>query len=140
MPPGITEEDHALIKPYILLPIVLSAFERDISVINAAVKTPEPYAEIITAAMDRVTYDLTELRREFKQRGIKVLDMQRTERGYEAQYLCRGYQRKFALLDGLVRAEGGILMRKYLGLDTDNMEKLRSLDAKLGGGKIKDRP
>lgn len=124
MPPGITEEDHALIKPYILLPIVLSAFERDISVINGTVKTPEPYKEIITAAMDRVTLDLTELRREFKQRGIKVLDMQRTERGYEAQYLCRGYQRKFILLDGLVRAEGEILMRKYLGLDITRYENV----------------
>lgn len=130
LPPGITDEDHALIKPYILLPIVLSAFERDLNVIKAAVKTPDPYVDLLAAAMDRATRELTELRKELRRRGIKVYETERTEIGYRAEYLCRGYQRTFSMLDDLVRAEGGILMRKFLGLDMREVEEARTLEGK----------
>ncbi|MEK4360790.1 hypothetical protein NYE48_27675 [Paenibacillus sp. FSL M7-1455] len=138
LPPGITDDDHALIKPYILLPIVLSAFERDLNVIKTAVKTPDPYVDLISAAMDRVTRELTELRNEFRKRGIKVYELERTEVGYRAEYLCRGYQRTFSMLDGLVRTEGGILMRKFLGLDMREVEASRTIET--ARGDEKDRP
>ncbi|MDR9852878.1 hypothetical protein RJP21_04590 [Paenibacillus sp. VCA1] len=119
MVPEVTEEDHALIKPYILLPLILSAFERDMNAIKAAVKTPDPYVDVLSTAMDRATHELTELRHEFRKRGIKVYELERTRIGYTAHYLCRGYQRTFSILDGLVRAEAGVLMRKFLSVSAD---------------------
>lgn len=114
----ITGDDHSLIKPYILIPLVMSAFDRDKEQIRlfADLKTPGPYLDVIEAALDRATREFTELKREFRKRGIKVYELKRSPVGYDAKYVCRGYHRTFSLLYTYANAEGEILMRKYLGL------------------------
>lgn len=115
-PPYIHSSDYALVKRYLILPLILSAFERDKGVIEGsdAIKTPGPYIDMIEAAMQRVNADLREVRREFRERGIKVHTVGRKERATEAKFVCRGYTGKFSLLDAYMAAEGGELMRVYL--------------------------
>lgn len=48
-PQVITEEDHALIRPYVILPMVQAAFERD-SRVFLTLRTPDPYVDWLTQA------------------------------------------------------------------------------------------
>lgn len=118
MAPGITDEESALVKKYILLPMILTVFERDIKLIAATVKTPEIYTEMITRAADRATKDLTEIRRQFRRRGIKVYEMERGTKEVTARYLCRGYTGECGMLWGFLASEAGVLMKRYLSGET----------------------
>jgi hypothetical protein len=55
----ITNEDRALIKSHIILPRVLTAFERDIALINTTLKTPGPYVDMIAEAQRKITADIS---------------------------------------------------------------------------------
>jgi hypothetical protein len=116
MPPMIGSEDYALIKPYIILPMILSAFERDKKIIeeSGTIKTPAPYVAMIEAEMSRVSADLREVKRQFRERGIKVHTVERGDFLIEAKFVCRGYTGKFNLRDQYLSAEAGVLMLGYL--------------------------
>ncbi|WP_339273686.1 hypothetical protein MKY59_21230 [Paenibacillus sp. FSL W8-0426] len=111
----ITDEDRALVKSHTLLPRILSAFERDAALINATLKTPGPYADIIAEAQRKLTADIYDIRKEFRRRGIKVYEESADKDGVLAKYQCRGYHAEFRLLNSFMAAEANVLMRKYLG-------------------------
>lgn len=115
-PPFISPEDYALVKPYIILPMILTAFERDKKIIegSGAIKTPAPYAAMIEAAMKRVSTDLRNVKREFRERGIKVYEVGRRGNLIEAKFVCRGYTGKFNLRDTYLIVQAGEMMRAYL--------------------------
>ncbi|OAB39798.1 hypothetical protein PMSD_03110, partial [Paenibacillus macquariensis subsp. defensor] len=119
LPKMIVDADLELIKSYIVLPLILTTFERDMRIIKDfdILKTPDPYLEVIERAMDSVTKDLTQIRKGFKDRGIKVYDEHQMTDGVHADYMCRGYHGKMHLQWGLIKAEVFVLMRKHLGLD-----------------------
>ncbi|ANE48051.1 hypothetical protein SY83_19105 [Paenibacillus swuensis] len=110
-----TDEEQGMIKEFLLLPLVLTVFERDTEVIGNNVKTKAPYVEAIALAMDRVTLNLAGLKKEFRLRGIKVFDGVRTEHGIRCSYLCRGYENQFDLMWTYVKAEVELRMKHYLG-------------------------
>lgn len=115
-PPTISSEDYALIKPYIILPMILSAFERDKKFIESsgAFKTPVPYVTVIEAAMKRVSADIRDVKREFRKRGIKVYEVDRKYGVIEAKFGCRGYTGTFSLLEGYLVSQAGVIMCSYL--------------------------
>lgn len=117
MPIDHTPTDMQLVKMYLLLPLVLSAFERDKRIIEQNVKTPGPYVNFIDSAMDRVTIDLKEVRRKFRLLGIKVYEEIRIKNGIDARYLCRGYTHDYKLLWNFIAAECSVLTEKYMGAD-----------------------
>lgn len=112
-----TAEDMYYVKLYLLLPLVLTAFERDKNLATTTFKTPEPYLNTIEHAMRSVEKDLKEVRAYFRQKGIKVYKESRHLKGVHAQYLCRGYHCEMNLLSEMVATECRVLMEKYLGLD-----------------------
>ncbi|WP_068616632.1 hypothetical protein [Paenibacillus tuaregi] len=115
MAPGyITDEETTLVKRYILLPMILTVFERDSKLIASAVKSPDIYTGIITQAADRVTKDLTEIRRQFRRRGIKVYEVERGPKDVTARFICRGYTGESGMMWEFLSAEAGKLMREYL--------------------------
>lgn len=65
----ITDADNTLIKSHSILPRVLTAFERDITIINTTLKTPDPYAALIAEAQRKITADIYEARKQFRTRG-----------------------------------------------------------------------
>lgn len=117
MPRELTNEDQSYVKLYIMLPLILSAFERDKKLIEQTFKTPGPYVTLIGNAIKRVEDDHREVRRKFRLQGLKVYEERRTESGIQARYLCRGYHYDMTLLWPLIKAESSVLMEKYLGLD-----------------------
>ncbi|KLU55486.1 hypothetical protein EL84_25940 [Paenibacillus sp. VT-400] len=113
----ITSEDHTLLKSHIILPRVLTAFERDIALINATLKTPGPYVDVIAEAQRKLTADLYEVRKGFRTRGIKVYEEVTDSDGVTARYKCRGYESQMRIRWAFMSAEAGVLMRKYLGVN-----------------------
>ncbi|MNC48398.1 hypothetical protein D3C81_358470 [compost metagenome] len=117
MAPTRTDEDSSYVKMYILLPMILTAFERDKLVAKKSFKTPMPYVVLIESAIKRVEADLKETRRKLRILGIKVYEETRTEISIDARYLCRGYHHEFSMLWSFVKAESSVLMERYLGID-----------------------
>ncbi|MCZ8516796.1 hypothetical protein O9H85_31415 [Paenibacillus filicis] len=112
----MADDDELLrIRESVILPLVLTAFDRDCRLIAAAVKTPGPYVDTIQRAMDRITADLTRHRRYFRTHGIKLFDPEWTAQGIETGYLYKKYERKFVMLTETLRVDAELYMRKYLG-------------------------
>lgn len=114
----VTEEELQLVKSYIMLPMILSAFERDIKKIEAVLKPPWPYVENITFAMDKASKVLSEVRRSMYKCGLKVYEQQKDEHGIQAKYIFRGYHGELVLLNDFLRAECMKRMKAYLGVDS----------------------
>jgi hypothetical protein len=110
-------EDKHNVKLYLLLPMVLSAFERDKKLTEKTFKTPDPYIKLIEQAMNKVHQDLKEVRQYMRQNGIKVYEELKTDKAIEAKYMCKGYHSEMHLLWSTATASCRILMEKYLGLD-----------------------
>ncbi|MBW4084963.1 hypothetical protein [Paenibacillus sp. S150] len=110
-------QDNMLVKSYILLPLILTAFERDATIMSKGLRTPEPYMEVLHNAANTATADLRDVRAEMRSRGIRVYEQQRLEAGIEAKFICRGYHERMLLLDDVIAAQAAVQMRKYLGLD-----------------------
>lgn len=117
MPPQITNEEASYVKLYLILPLILSAFERDKRIAEKVFKTPKPYVSLMENAIKQVEGELREVKRKFRLHGIKVYEEQRTDLRIEAKYLCRGYHHTMALSWNLIKAESSVLMEKFLGLD-----------------------
>lgn len=120
----ITTTDQILVKRYILLPLIMTAYERDLHIIkdSGLFKSPDIYAEILEDGLKAVTEDLSSVRHAFTKRGIKVYEESRLKDGIRAKFLCRGYHGNMFLSWSLIGAEGSVLMRKYLGLDISRFE------------------
>lgn len=114
----ITQEDRTLIKSHIILPRVLTAFERDIALINTTLKTPGPYVDVIAEAQRKVTADIYDIRKQFRTRGIKVYEEVADNDGVTARYKCRGYESEMILRWSSMAPQASVVMRKYLGLNT----------------------
>lgn len=118
----ISAADTILVKRFLILPMVLTAFERDKGNIQNSgyFKTPQLYTDLIDKAMDEATKEITSVRRAFRDRGIKVYDEHRTNKGVTAKYMCRGYHSEISLRWAFITAEATVLMRLFLGLEVNN--------------------
>lgn len=101
-----TGDELMLVKDFILLPILLDVLERDIKLLAVTpLKMPAIYIKSFRNVQDRIIEDLHDVRKKLRKCGFKVYDPQRTETSIEAEYVCRGYCYRFAMLWGLVKAE-----------------------------------
>ncbi|MCE5167960.1 hypothetical protein LQV63_01335 [Paenibacillus profundus] len=108
-------EDAFIVKQYVIQTLILDVLERDIKRLAASgLKLADIYVQRLRQAQDDASTDLFRLRRQFRQRGIKVYEEERQEHGVRVQYVCRGYHHSFYMLRGLIRAEVRSLMQKYL--------------------------
>lgn len=110
-------KDMVLVKKFMVYPRVLSAFERDKQIIEAQMDVPQPYLRVIDAAMDLVTQDIKELKKGFRERGIKVYD--ELDDGYvlTAKYMCRGFHADLPVTTDLMNSDVRIKMEHYMSLD-----------------------
>ncbi|MGM1048416.1 MAG: hypothetical protein ACQEXX_20065 [Bacillota bacterium] len=114
---AITDEDRYYVKRYMLLPLIIAAFERDCRFIEEQLKTPDPYVDVIKAATKKAQEELQEIKKKFFFKGLKVYEEVKTENGILAKFKCRGYSSEMELHWEFLTAQASILMRKYMGLD-----------------------
>lgn len=117
MIPAVTDEESQMVKDYILLPVLLDVLERDIKTAESVeFKMGSIYVQHLRNIQDKVTHDITELRKTFRQSGIRVYEQKRTSKNLETKYLCRGYHYEITLLWTMVKADLEIRLAKYLGV------------------------
>ncbi|MEK4980799.1 hypothetical protein [Bacillus sp. FSL K6-6540] len=114
---AITDDDRHFVKRYILLPLIIAAFERDSRFIEQQLKTPGPYVDTINHAKEKAWADMRDVKKYFWLKGLKVFEENRTKYGIMAKFKCRGYESSMELYWDYITAQASILMRKYLGLD-----------------------
>ncbi|GIO65414.1 hypothetical protein NYE48_18260 [Paenibacillus sp. FSL M7-1455] len=117
LPPVPDEEDSVLVKSYMLHVVLLDVLERDIRTLKTlALKLPEVYIRGLSGVQQKAVRRLAEIRKAMRARGIRVYEETRNEKGMEALYLCRGYQRRFFMLWSYVKAETACELCVYLGI------------------------
>ncbi|AWP28690.1 hypothetical protein [Paenibacillus sp. Cedars] len=114
---AITSKDRHYVKRYIIITLVIAAFERDCRYIEKQLKTPGPYVDIIKLATENAWADMRDVKKHFWLKGMKLYEEKRTPLGIMAKFKCRGYESSLELRWEYISAEASILMRKYLGLD-----------------------
>lgn len=116
-PPMLNQEELRMVKESILIPVMLEYLQSDIDTAHSAGFKLDL---ILIRGLQKVQDDiLTEhywLKKQLRERGIKVLPEQQTRTGIEADYLCRGYQHHMTLLWGTVRTEALKKASQYTGL------------------------
>lgn len=111
---ALSEEERKWVKSAIILPMVLTVFERDKHIIAEKIKTPKPYLDNIEKAMSRVHQDLVNAKRLMREKGIKIYDKERTDRSIKHKYVCRGYHHEDTFLWDYLQVEVETLMGFYL--------------------------
>lgn len=116
--PLLTEEEMEMVNDYILFPILLDALERDIQSLQVTqLKLGKVVAYSFHRIQDQILNDLHTLHKKLKIHGIKIYEPRRTQSHVEATYLCRGYQHRFSMLWGVVKAELEKILSNYLNFD-----------------------
>jgi len=116
--PGVTRDEMSLIKSYLLLQYIHKMFERDLRIMeeSGVFKTPELYMEVLAGGDRQALMLLSGVKREFKNRRIRVYRIHQDERGIGAEYVCRGYTGEMNILWPAFRSEMMARMKAYLGL------------------------
>lgn len=112
-----SEEELQMIKHYLLLPVLMDVLERDMRTLaKAGLKMPAPYLRSLRAAQQAACNEEVSIRRRFRANGIRIYRQRRTPLGIEAEYLCRGYERRMCLLWSNIRSDTEQLLHRYMGL------------------------
>ncbi|NGM81181.1 hypothetical protein G5B47_02010 [Paenibacillus sp. 7124] len=111
-----TDADRALLKAYVILPLVLSAFERDTRVF-LNLRSPRKYIEWIYEARERLSVETRLTRFEAAKCGVKIYEELRTDGGITVRYACRYQYGEITLTNAEIANEAAGFMRNYLTFD-----------------------
>lgn len=116
-PPMLNKEELRMVKEAILIPVMLDYIQRDIHTAHSAgFKLDLILIRGLQKVQDEIINEHYLLKKELRERGIKVLPEKQTRTGIEADYLCRGYQHHITLLWGTVRTEALKKASRYTGV------------------------
>ncbi|QMV42863.1 hypothetical protein [Cohnella cholangitidis] len=116
-PPMLNREELRMVKESILIPIMLDYLESDIHTAQSAgFKLDMILIHGLKKVQDDIINEHYSIKKQLRERGIKVLPEERTKLGVEADYLCRGYQHHMTLLWGTVRTETLKKASEYTGV------------------------
>ncbi|WNQ09343.1 hypothetical protein MJA45_17095 [Paenibacillus aurantius] len=111
-------QDQALIKEFILLPILLTVLERNrIKIESSTMKLKAAYLEMLDKVMKTVHTDLTAVRRQLRRRGVQVYLETKDEEGIRHLYVYQGYSDRVFLRWVFVEAELRIRFAAYFGYE-----------------------
>lgn len=124
-----TRDELSLIKSYLLLTHILKSFENDAKKLesDAPMQISTLYTEIIRNASRCAAVLLSGIRHEFKKRSIRMCEVQHSENGVDADYLCRGLHGTMHIDHAPFHHEVDLRMRAYLGIsakDTRSAEPI----------------
>lgn len=103
---GLKPDESKLVKDFILLPLLLDVVENDRGILSSgALKMPAITNAIIDRLQKAALADLAQVRKNMRERGLKVYEDRKTRLGIEVDFLCRGYHHKLSMLWGQIEAE-----------------------------------
>lgn len=111
----IPDEDRQILEQAIFLPMLLTIFNRDISIIESSpFKLRDPYIHLIEGAMKRVHKDLYLAKQQLKERKLKVYQIKRDDAFTLFSFIYKGYEEQHNYFNPRIRNEVTVLMEKYL--------------------------
>ncbi|MGG1571827.1 hypothetical protein [Fictibacillus sp. NRS-1165] len=109
------ETDRILVDKYIMYPMLLTIFNRDLKVIAVApFKLKQPYVTLIENVMNAISYELRDVKKEMMKRKIKVTDGKPVDDITEYQIFIRGYQEVMRFPNVHLRNKAELLMKHFL--------------------------
>lgn len=100
-----TEEELLLIKEALILPIMIDELEQGIQYMKQHyMKMAELYIENLHHVQSITLSRMYMLKKELRNRQLKIIETEKDEYFLKASYLCRGYQHQMVLLWEVVYA------------------------------------
>lgn len=111
----ITSEERVMLRDYILLPHIETMIQKSLSELEYSVTIlKRSYLMAGQYIMERVIQDQHRLRREMKQRNIKILHEEQSELVVYYRYYCRGYEERFGITRDVMRSEISLRLTRYM--------------------------
>jgi hypothetical protein len=109
-----TAEELTMIRDLIMYPHMLTMSDKSLQEIKRSPNLYKRFFEqFIQLLMDRISKELFSLRRELKNRNIKVFDDETVDGIIYHRYVCRGYENKFGIVRETLRSEISNRLTKY---------------------------
>jgi len=113
--PRLQGHESDAVRKYLLLELVLLIIDHDIKVIGSSkFKLPRLYETALRGVQDRVLLDMANLRRMFRDHGIKMVERTKLSEGLLVKFVCRGYHHEKMLLWSVVKVECEDVLKQYL--------------------------
>ncbi|QHW29924.1 hypothetical protein GZH47_03120 [Paenibacillus rhizovicinus] len=110
----ITTEERAMLRDFILLPHMEKMVEKSIAdVENGTNILRRAHLMAGQKILDRIVKDLYGLRRELKQRNIRILNEEHADLVVYHRYFCRGYEDRFGMTRDVMRSEISVRLARY---------------------------
>ncbi len=110
-----TQEELELIRSSILLPMILTIAEKNRQEVERSSYTFKPlYLKATLIFMDAVSRELARVKREMKQRNIKVIEDEQADLVMYFRFVCRGYEERFGMVREVVRAEMAVRITQFM--------------------------
>lgn len=111
---SLSEGERRILKESLILPMVMTVFARDKQIMERSIKLNRPYIMPIERAMDQLNRDMVTARKFLRERGIKVYEEGRSDKGITVKYKCRGYHHADSYLWDYLKIEVELRMTRYL--------------------------
>jgi len=103
-----------MIRDYIMLPHMLTICDRSLDDLRISSNIfKQQFVTMVQLIMDSITRDLTQIRREFSKRKIKVWEDETLNGILYHKYVCRGYESRFGIIRETLRSEISVRLAKY---------------------------
>lgn len=103
-----------MLRDFILLPHMEKMVEKSIAdVENGTNILRRAHLMAGQKILDRIVKDLYGLRRELKQRNIRILNEEHADLVVYHRYFCRGYEDRFGMTRDVMRSEISVRLARY---------------------------
>ncbi|ASA22642.1 hypothetical protein [Paenibacillus donghaensis] len=120
-----TGDELEFIKQYLEIPFLLDILEDNITKMKGAeFRLGDIFLFHLVKLQDKLTLELAEIRKQMRNKGMKVIDTKRTKVEIRTKYLCRGYTGSMVLLLDRVKADLSMKLCELLSIDINEMRSL----------------
>ncbi|BCG58892.1 MULTISPECIES: hypothetical protein [Paenibacillus] len=110
----ITAEERTMLRDYILLPYMEKMVQKSIAEVEYSTNILKRlYLVAGQYILEQIMKDLYKLRRELKQRNIRILTEEQSDLIVYHHYYCRGYKERFGMTRDVMRSEISLRLTKY---------------------------
>ncbi|MCQ4085666.1 hypothetical protein [Saccharibacillus sp. JS10] len=111
-----TEQDFALIRTMVELPYLIRVLDADMKLIDkSSLRTRLALLKQLDDLRQDVQYEMREVRGKLRSRQIKILKQTSLEDKLVAEYICRGYHDRMALMWSRVKCDIEEMVEVRLG-------------------------
>jgi hypothetical protein len=107
--------DRDILEKAIFLPMALIVFNQDLTIIQSSpFKLKDVYYQMVESAMKRIQKDLVHIKREMKNRKLKVHELNRDDLFSQFLFVCKGYEEHHNYFNPAIRNNVKQIMQHYI--------------------------